>query len=283
MNRSAGAPPTGTTDFSMFDRCNLAQRMTHFDNGAIGRRAMLGLTAAFLLSSLGCGPDVPDPDKLYRQGRATEEGGTGRFYMGREIARVRSHEEVAGWLDRPDRETAEFPGRLVRAMELKPADVVADIGAGTGYYTFRLADEVPHGRVFAVDIQREMLNDIESRAEAEGYRNVQAVVGTTKDPNLPENAINVALIVGSYHEFFYPFEMMTNIYRSLVPGGRLFLVEYRGEDETLPASALHRLTVQQARKEMEIVGLKWVDTRSILPQQHLLIFRKPLPEAADSL
>ena len=214
----------------------------------------------------------------YREGTATDTVGTGRYYLGREIARVRPHDEVASWLDRPERELAEFPERLVKALDLKPANVVADIGAGTGYYTFRIADKVPHGRVFAVDIQAEMLADIRARAQREGYRNVEAIRGSPDDPNLPSGSVDLVLIVGSYHEFFYPYEMMRHIVDALVPGGRVVLAEYRGEDDTLPLSEIHRITEAQLKKEMEFVGLKWLETHDTLPRQHLIFFQKPIPK-----
>lgn len=231
--------------------------------------------------ALGCGESGErSSSSYYKQESPTDSIGTGRIYLGREIARIRSHEEVAAWLDRPEREMAEFPDRLVKSLNLKPADVVADIGAGTGYYTFRLADKVPHGRVLAVDVQPEMLADISARAEAEGYRNVEVVNGTPDNPNLSTATVDVVLIVGSYHEFYYPYEMMKHVEAALVPGGRVVLAEYRGEDTTLQLSALHRITEAQAKKEMEFVGLRWIQTLDILPRQHLMVFQKPLRPAS---
>ncbi|MDX1429899.1 MAG: class I SAM-dependent methyltransferase [Rhodothermales bacterium] len=224
----------------------------------------------------GCAREADPAGEHYRQEESIDSLGTGKFYLDREIARIRPHREVASWLDRPERELAEFPERLVKALELQPSDVVADIGAGTGYYTFRIAENVPQGRVLAVDIQPEMLADLRRKAEEEGFSNVQVIRGSEDDPNLPAATVDVVLIVGSCHEFYYPYEMMRGIEIALVPGGRLFLAEYRGEDDTLPLSPLHRISQEQARKEMEYVGLEWERTLDILPRQHLMIFRKPL-------
>lgn len=231
--------------------------------------------------SLGCRGSEDAPANHYRELESSDSLGTGRFYLGREIARIRSHREVASWLDRPERELAEFPERLVRALDLKPSDVVADIGAGTGFYTFRIADMVPHGHVLAVDIQPEMLADLRARAESEGYANVEVIQGDADDPNLPQASVDLVLVVGSYHEFFYPYEMMQQIEGALVPGGRVVLAEYRGEDETLALPSLHRLTEAQARKEMEHVGLSWTRTLDILPRQHLMFFEKPFDTARN--
>ena len=202
--------------------------------------------------------------------------GTGRFYMGREIAAVMGH-QGAGWLERPARETAELPGRIVKALDLKPSDVVADIGAGTGYLSFRISRKVPHGRVLAVDIQPELLDMIRARMERAGVTNIVPVLGTEADPNLPDEAVDVALMVDAYHEFAYPYEMMTHVARALKPGGRVVLVEYRGEDRTIPVRELHKMTEAQARREMQAVGLIWRETQDILPQQHLIVSEKPLP------
>jgi ubiquinone/menaquinone biosynthesis C-methylase UbiE len=240
------------------------------------------LAAFFVMLAVGadCRSDRrDDPAGVYSYRAPTPEIGTGRIYHDREIARVRSHDEVAEWLDRPEREVSELSDRLVEALELKPADVVADIGAGTGFYTFRIADRVPHGRVLAVDIQPEMLADIRERADEESIRNVEPILGSEKDPHLPANSVDLALIVGSYPEFYYPFEMMGGIVQSLVPGGRVVLVEYRGEDATIPMPALQRLTEAQARREMNAVGLRWLKTLDVLPRQHLMIYEKPVPDA----
>ena len=169
-----------------------------------------------------------------------------------------------------------MPDRVVGALDLSPSDVVADIGAGTGYFTFRLARKVPRGRVLAVDIQPEMLELIRARAERSGADHVETVLGTPRDPNLPGGTVDLALMVDAYHEFSHPREMMEHIVEALEPGGRVVLVEYRGEDPTLPVGRLHRMTEDQARREMEAVGLRWRETKDILPQQHLMIFEKPL-------
>ncbi|HEX7070308.1 MAG TPA: class I SAM-dependent methyltransferase, partial [Rhodothermales bacterium] len=184
---------------------------------------------------------------------------------------------AAEWLERPTRETSELPSRVVKGLELSPADVVADIGAGTGYFTFRLCRQVPHGRVYAVDVQQEMLDRIEKRVADEKVGNVITVLGTPQNPNLPPASIDLALMVDSYHEFSHPREMMENIVESLRPGGRVVLVEYRAEDVTIPVKEVHRMSEAQARLEMEAVGLVWRETKDILPQQHFIVFEKPVP------
>lgn len=198
--------------------------------------------------------------------------------MGREISFVMGHRGI-GWLERANREREERTDLVVEHMELDPHAVVADIGAGSGYFTFRISSEVPHGRVLAVDIQPEMLAVIERRKESAGTSNVEAVLGTPMDPNLPNASVDAALMVDAYHEFSNPREMMTALVQALRPGGRVFLVEYREEDPSVPIKPLHKMSEAQARREMEAVGLEFVENRSMLPQQHFLIFRKPVPSS----
>lgn len=209
---------------------------------------------------------------FYERGDATRDG-IGKFYMGREIAQVMSHRGAA-WLERPDRARQERPDLLVDALNLAPDAVVADLGAGTGYFTFRLAPLVPTGKVIAVDIQREMLQIVEGRAEVEGATNVEVVLGTITDPGLEPESVDVTLLVDTYHEFSHPREMLTAIRRATRPGGQLVLVEYRGEDPTIPIKPLHTMTEAQAIREVEAVGWTFVENRDVLPQQHLLVFER---------
>lgn len=194
--------------------------------------------------------------------------------MGREIAQVMGHPGAA-WLERPERERTELPERLVDSLRLAPDAVVADIGAGTGYFTFRIAERVPEGGVYAVDIQPEMLDIIDARAQSEGVANVVTVQGDVDDPGLPPESIDLALIVDAYHEFSHPAEMMAGVVRALRPGGRVVLVEYRGDDPSVPIKPLHTMTEQQARRELEAAGLRWRSTGGYLPSQHVLVFEKP--------
>ncbi len=215
---------------------------------------------------------VADTAGVYTYGTASRYG-TGKVYMGREISQVMGHLGAA-WLERPERERIELPERVVDSLRLAPDDVVADIGAGTGYFAFRLAERVPEGGVYAVDIQPEMLDIIDARAEAEGFDNVEAVQGQIDDPNLPEESVDVALIVDAYHEFSHPREMMEGLVRALRPGGRVVLIEYRGEDPSVPIKPLHKMTEAQVRRELGAVGLRWQRTGDFLPSQHFLVFEK---------
>lgn len=199
--------------------------------------------------------------------------GIGKVYMGREIAQVMGY-RGAYWLERMGRSLEERPQLAIQALELEPDDVVADIGAGTGYFTFRMSPLVPEGKVLAVDVQPEMLEIIRDRISEKAVTNVEPVQGAIDDPHLPENSVDLALMVDAYHEFEYPYEMMTNLVKALKPGGRVVLAEYKGENPFIQIKRLHKMTEQQVRREMEIVDLHWLKTYDELPQQHLLFFQK---------
>jgi precorrin-6B methylase 2 len=201
--------------------------------------------------------------------------GIGKFYRGREIAQVMGY-QGAGWLERRGRDAEEQPEKVIAGLDLKPTDVVADIGAGTGYFSFRMASRVPQGNVFAVDVQPEMIEILNELKIEKQIANVEPILGSVTDTNLPENSVNVALMVDAYHEFEYPKEMMTSIVRALKPGGRAVLVEYRGENPLIFIKALHKMTQAQVKEEMAAIGLTYRETRNGLPQQHLMIFEKPI-------
>ena len=200
--------------------------------------------------------------------------GIGKFYMDREISFVMGH-RAAGWLNRPERIREEMPDDVVANMGLESDHVVADIGAGSGYFSFRIADRVPSGKVLAVDIQPEMLQLIERQKTDTGVANIEGVLGQIDNPNLAPNSIDAAIMVDAYHEFSHPFEMINGIYDALRPGGRIFLLEYRGEDDSVPIRPLHKMTQEQVVKEMSIFGLEWTETLDFLPWQHMMIFTKP--------
>jgi FkbM family methyltransferase len=202
-------------------------------------------------------------------------GGIGKFYMGREISGVMGH-QGAGWLEREQRTHEEMPDEVVANMSLQPDEVVADVGAGTGYFSFRIAQMLPQGKVLATDIQPEMLAIMEQRKQETGINNVETLLGTIEDPGLPANSVDAVLLVDAYHEFSHPFEMMQGIVNALKPGGRLFLVEYRAEDDTVPIRPLHKMSEQQVVMEMSVFGLQWDDNLDFLPWQHMFIFSKPL-------
>jgi SAM-dependent methyltransferase len=203
-----------------------------------------------------------------------DPSGIGKFYLGREIAHVVSHES-AGWLERSSRPTEEGSDLLVPALQLKPGDSVADLGCGTGYYTRRLAQAVgTNGLVYAEDIQPEMLDLLTNKLAAEGIHNVRPVLGTITDPKLPRASVDLILMVDVYHEFDHPFEMISAMIPALKPAGRIAFVEFRGEDERLAIKKLHKMTEAQVKKEMTVHPLTWIETVTNLPQQHIIFFRR---------
>jgi len=209
----------------------------------------------------------------YRQ-KSPSQDGIGKVYMGREIAQVMGH-EGAYWLERPSRVLQEHPQTVVDALELPADAVVADIGAGTGYMTTRLAQAAPDGKIFAVDIQPEMLKLLSQRLQEENLTTIEPVLGEVDDPHLPADSLDLALMVDAYHEFAYPREMMTHLRESLKPGGQVVLAEYRAENPLVMIKRLHKMSEQQVKRELAAVGLRWVKTDESLPQQHLLFFEKP--------
>lgn len=230
--------------------------------------ALLLLTAPALVGPVpAAGADIDG----YANTGVTLDG-IGRSYMGRPIAHVMGH-EAADWLDRAERDKEEGSSRLVPLLGLKPTDVVADIGAGSGYFTFRMSAAVPQGKVYAVDIQKEMLDIITARQGK--ATNIITVLGGIGDPLLPAGSVDVILLVDAYHEFSRPREMGLAMARALKPGGRIALVEYRGEDQKVPIKDIHRMTEAQAKKEMTVLGLVWQRTDESLPWQHVMFFAKP--------
>lgn len=200
--------------------------------------------------------------------------GIGKFYMGREIAHVMGH-QGADWLERPERVDEEKPDQLIELLDLKPGQSVADIGAGTGYISWRMAEKVGReGKVFAVDIQQEMLDLLLEKMKSRGHQNVVPVLGTITNVHLPANAIDLAIMVDVYHEFSHPHEMMQSLVAALKPGGRIAFIEYRAEDPKVPIKRVHKMTEAQVRKEAAAAGLAWEKTIADLPRQHLIIVGK---------
>lgn len=243
-------------------------------------RYALAVLLAVFVGPLLEAAETSVPTNRYEFRKEHSRDGIGKFYMGREIAHVMGH-QAADWLERPERDEEEHTEKLVEQLKAKPGDVVADIGAGTGYFSRRLAKKVaPNGFVFAVDIQREMLDLLTNSMVAAGITNVRAVLGTITDPNLPPDSVDLALMVDVYHEFDHPFEMMRAITRALKPGGRVAFVEFRGEDPAVPIKPLHKMTEAQVKKEMSLLPLEWVETIGVLPRQHIIVFKKSAKQNA---
>ena len=199
--------------------------------------------------------------------------GIGKWYMGREIAYVMGFQGI-GWLERSEREKEENVSSLIKNMKIKSNEVIADIGAGSGYHVFRIASLVTNGLVYAVDIQPEMLMAIEKTKEFKKVENIKTILGTEKTVELPKNSVDKILMVDVYHEFSFPVEMINSIKNALKPNGELFLIEYRAEDLKVPIKRIHKMTEEQAVKEMKAAGLVLKENIDNLPWQHCMVFIK---------
>ena len=199
--------------------------------------------------------------------------GIGKWYMGREIAYVMGYQGI-GWLERSEREKEENVSKLIKNMRIKPNDVIADIGAGSGYHAFRMASLAPNGLVYAVDIQTEMLMAIENKKTFSKISNIETILGTEKSVEIPINSVDKILMVDVYHEFSFPVEMIASMKSALKSNGQLFLIEYRAEDPLVPIKTIHKMSENQAVKEMKVAGFKLLKNIENLPWQHCMVFVK---------
>ena len=192
---------------------------------------------------------------------------------GRRIANVMGHEGAA-WLERSEREAEEAPTKAVAALEVRPGQIVADVGAGSGYYAMLLSKAVgAGGRVYATDIQPEMLDLIRKKLESTRTSNVEVVLGTSTESRLPDRAIDLALMVDVYHELAQPQAFLRSLKRALKPDGRLVLIEFRKETAWVPIREEHKMTIREARLELENEGYRFDRVIDVLPWQHILVFR----------
>lgn len=210
----------------------------------------------------------------YRTQTIHNPDGIGKFYQDREIAKVMGHQAM-DWLERDSREKQEQPQAVIDHLPLDPKDQVVDLGSGTGYFAFRIASQIPEGKVYAVDIQPEMLAVVNELKKQNQVPNVEAVLGTETDVNLSPESIDLVLMVDAYHEFAYPQEIMHSLYTALKPGGKVILVEYRQENPMIMIKPLHKMSQKQVKKEMKTANFRWQKTQEFLPEQHFMIFQKP--------
>lgn len=242
---------------------------------------MRTVAIAFVATLIPCvsSADVPKSDSKktsrYEFKAEHDPNGIGKFYMDREIAHVMGH-QAASWLERATREEEEQPKKLIKALKIEPGLVIADIGAGSGYHAFRLAPLVGEkGKILAVDIQPEMIDIVKARMKKDKVANIETILSKEDDPKLPDNAVDMILMVDVYHEFAYPYEMAEKMIKALKPGGRLVFVEFKKEDPKVPIKEVHKMSERQVIKEMdEFKELKHVETNKDLPWQHVITFKK---------
>jgi ubiquinone/menaquinone biosynthesis C-methylase UbiE len=223
-----------------------------------------------LLISNQCVAQKSNTDNKYKFKKG-DYNGIGKWYMGREIAHVMGYQGI-DWLERSEREKEENVSNLIENMGIKPTDTIADIGAGSGYHVFRMAPLAKNGLIYAVDIQIEMLMEIENTKQFNKINNVETILGSETSIQLPVRSVDKILMVDVYHEFNFPIEMIASIKNALKPEGQLFLIEYRGEDPKVPIKKIHKMTENQAVKEMEAAGFKLKSNITNLPWQHCMIF-----------
>lgn len=219
-----------------------------------------------------CQGQTSETGELYTYKKG-DPSGIGKWYMNREIAHVMGFQGI-GWLERPEREKEENTATLLRNMDIGSNDTIADVGAGSGYHVFKMAAIADGGLIYAVDIQEEMLSAIQHKINETQQQNIVTVKGSEKSVELPENSVDKILMVDVYHEFNFPVEMLASMKKALRADGKIYLVEYRGEDAEVPIKKLHKMTESQAAKEMEAAGMKLERNFTNLPWQHCMVFVK---------
>ena len=241
---------------------------------ALFKPCLLALAAAVLLVAPAAAQlAAAAPSPAYQSVSAGRDG-IGKRFMGRDIAGVMGFEGAA-WLERVEREKEERSDVLMQELSLRPGMVVADVGAGSGYYSRRMAGAVgPSGTVFAVDVQPQMVALLTAAARQPALANIRPILATEQDVRLPAASLDLAIMVDVYHELAYPQEVMNSLVRALKPGGRVVFVEYRAEDDRVPIKALHKMSEAQIKREALLYPLVWERTAATLPWQHVVIFQK---------
>ena len=206
--------------------------------------------------------------------KSGDPNGINKWYMGRQIAHVMSHFGIE-WLERKEREMEENTSQLLKNLAVQPGTAIADIGAGSGYHSTLLSKMVGTGKVYAVDVEPEMIAYLKNRIKLEGYKNIIPVLSTEQKVSLPANSIDIMLLVDVYHEFSFPYEMTLSMLEALKPSGKLVLVEFTAEDPNVPIKTIHKMSERQAVKEFKASGFLFEKNIGNLPWQHCLIFRKP--------
>ena len=205
--------------------------------------------------------------------KAGDPNGINKWYMGRQIAQVMSHYGI-DWLERKEREMEENTSLLLKNLAVKPGMVIADIGAGSGYQSALLSKMVGTGKVYAVDVEPEMIAYLNARIKQEKLSHIVPVLSTEQNVSLPEKSIDMMLLADVYHEFSYPYEMTVSMLAALKPGGKLVLVEFRSEDLTVPIKTIHKMSEAQAIKEFKAAGFAFDKNIDNLPWQHCMVFTK---------
>ncbi|MFT3949814.1 MAG: class I SAM-dependent methyltransferase [Agriterribacter sp.] len=211
------------------------------------------------------------PQEKHYTYRTKTPDGIGKYYQGREIAHMMEPVGI-DWLNRTERDAEENVTMAIDSMKLQPGMVIADIGAGSGYYSFRMAKKIGRGKVYAVEVQDEMIDALKNEKQKLQDSIVEVVKGDSIKVNLPGSSVDLAIMVDVYHELEYPHEILQSIKKALKPGGKILLVEYRGEDPSIPIKPLHKMTVTQANKEMSANGFTLHHKGDFLPVQHFLMY-----------
>ena len=202
-----------------------------------------------------------------------DPNGINKWYMGRQIAHVMSHYGI-DWLERPERQYEENTALLLKNLDLKPGMNFADIGAGSGYYSNLISKRIGKGKVFAVDVEPEMITYLNDRIKKEKLSNIVTVLGSETSVSLPASSMDMMLLVDVYHEFSFPYEMCLSMFKSLKPNGKLVLVEFRSEDKSVPIKTIHKMSEAQAVKELQMAGFRLEKNIDNLPWQHCMVFVK---------